>query len=164
VYTNLRKLRDDLPAFAPDHFVCVPLVLHTLHTRVCQRLAAASRLRAAVAGALLAASLHYVRAARVAHGESLAHALPVGAARPSSATGEAEAAASTSGGAGAAAPAEAARWGERLRAALLVALLGPLHALAQRLVFGKVRARCGLLCSSGTRLIALRGPGASRPT
>lgn len=33
VYSSIRKLKDDLVAFKPDHFVCVPLVLDTLHTR-----------------------------------------------------------------------------------------------------------------------------------
>jgi hypothetical protein len=34
VLTTVRKFRDDLTAFPPDHLVCVPLVLDTLHSRV----------------------------------------------------------------------------------------------------------------------------------
>ena len=34
VYTNRLRLRDDLSSHAPDHFVCVPLVLELLHGRV----------------------------------------------------------------------------------------------------------------------------------
>ncbi|EFN50517.1 hypothetical protein CHLNCDRAFT_139443, partial [Chlorella variabilis] len=31
VYSNIRKFREDLTAHPPDYFVCVPLVLDTLH-------------------------------------------------------------------------------------------------------------------------------------
>ncbi len=34
VYSNIRKFKDDLPLFRPDFFVCVPLVLDTLHAKV----------------------------------------------------------------------------------------------------------------------------------
>ena len=37
VYSNIKKFRDDLTAYPPDFFVCVPLVLDTLHSRVRQR-------------------------------------------------------------------------------------------------------------------------------
>ncbi len=124
MYTNLRRFREDLTAFPPDHFVCVPLVLDTLHTRVRQRLAEGGKARAAVAGALLAAGCAYVRARRVVQGVSLAAA--------AQALGQG----AEGGGLGGAA-AGAVRW---LAAAVAAALLAPLNALAGRLVFGKVRA------------------------
>lgn len=34
VLSSVRHLREDLPAVAPDHLVCVPLVLDTLHAKV----------------------------------------------------------------------------------------------------------------------------------
>ena len=34
VYSTIKKFRDDLQQFPPDFFVCVPLVLDTLHSRV----------------------------------------------------------------------------------------------------------------------------------
>ena len=34
VYTNIRKFKEDLGRYPPHHFVCVPLVLHTLYGRV----------------------------------------------------------------------------------------------------------------------------------
>lgn len=129
MYTNLRRFREDLTAFPPDHFVCVPLVLDTLHTRVRQRLAEGSKARAAVAGALLAASCAYVRARRVVQGASLAAA--------AQALGQGQA--GEGGGLGGAAAA-AVRW---LAAAVAAALLAPLNALAGRLVFGKVRVAGG---------------------
>ncbi|GLI62125.1 hypothetical protein VaNZ11_004661 [Volvox africanus] len=121
VYTNIRRLRDDLTAFTPDHFVCVPLVLDTLHTRVQQRLSAAPRHRAAIASALLAAGVAFVQARRIMMGLSVQQALPtislVGLVR---------------------------RWVQILGAALLAALLAPLHWLASKLVYGKVREALGL--------------------
>ena len=34
VYSNIKKFREDLTTYPPDFFVCVPLVLDTLHSRV----------------------------------------------------------------------------------------------------------------------------------
>lgn len=34
IYTNIKRFRDDLGRFPPAYFVCVPLVLDTLHSRV----------------------------------------------------------------------------------------------------------------------------------
>eukprot|EP00198_Chlamydomonas_reinhardtii_P001953 XP_001691289.1 long-chain-fatty-acid CoA ligase [Chlamydomonas reinhardtii] len=62
VYTNIRRLRDDLVAHPPDHLVCVPLVLDTLHARVVQKIQAGPRHRAAIATALLAAGAAYALA------------------------------------------------------------------------------------------------------
>ena len=37
MYTNIRRFKDDLSTtYPPDHFVCVPLVLDTLHKKVRQ--------------------------------------------------------------------------------------------------------------------------------
>ncbi|EFJ49638.1 hypothetical protein VOLCADRAFT_120723 [Volvox carteri f. nagariensis] len=118
VYTNIRRLRDDLTAFTPDHFVCVPLVLDTLHARVRQRLAAGPRHRAAIATALLAAGAAY-------------HALP-------------PADRGTSDGLVATAAGLARRWAQILGAAVLAALLTPLHWLASKLVYGKIREALGI--------------------
>jgi long-chain acyl-CoA synthetase len=34
VFTSLHHFRSDLTAHPPDHFVCVPLVLDTLYSKV----------------------------------------------------------------------------------------------------------------------------------
>ena len=34
VYTNIRRFKEDLTAYPPHFFICVPLVLDTLYTRV----------------------------------------------------------------------------------------------------------------------------------
>ncbi|KAG2495193.1 hypothetical protein HYH03_006799 [Edaphochlamys debaryana] len=125
-YTNVRRLRDDLTAFPPDHLVCVPLVLDTLHSRVRQKLATASAARAAIATALLAAGAAYVRARRVAEGLSVQHALP---AKGAEAGGMA---------------AYVRRWVDVVSAALLSAVLAPLQALASKLVYSKIREALGV--------------------
>ncbi len=33
-FTTIRKFRDDLTVYPPDHLICVPLVLDTLYNRV----------------------------------------------------------------------------------------------------------------------------------
>ena len=35
VYTSIRRFREDLTKFPPQFFVCVPLVIDTLQTKVC---------------------------------------------------------------------------------------------------------------------------------
>lgn len=116
VYSSIRKLRDDLPLYQPDHFVCVPLVLDTLHARIMQRLRSATPLRAAVATALLGAGIAYVRARRVVDGVALQFALP-GSQRS---------------------------WAQLAAAALMSVLLRPLHMLASKLVYSKIREALGI--------------------
>ncbi|KAG2449926.1 hypothetical protein HYH02_000030 [Chlamydomonas schloesseri] len=139
VYTNIRRLRDDLVAHPPDHLVCVPLVLDTLHTRVMQKIRAGPPHRAAIATALLAAGAAYVRARRVAQGLSVRHALPPKKdAAAAAEEGPVEQGVSWS-------PVEVARrWAVRLGAALLTALLAPLQALASLLVYRKIREGLGV--------------------
>ncbi|GFR52124.1 hypothetical protein Agub_g14639 [Astrephomene gubernaculifera] len=141
VYTNIRRLRDDLSSYPPDHFVCVPLVLDTLHSRVRQRLAAGPRHRAAIASALLAAGVAYVRARRIVKGISLQHALPAGNDEEGA---EAAAGAGKGSGAGGGVLALLRRFSQVVGAAVLMALLAPLHALAGVLVYGKIRAALGV--------------------
>lgn len=71
VFSNTRRLRDDLQASPPDHFVCVPLVLDALHARVLGVLRRAPPVRRALAGALLAAAAAYTAARRVVRGVAL---------------------------------------------------------------------------------------------
>lgn len=74
VYSNIRKFKDDLAVFPPDHLVCVPLVLDSLYNRVMGRLRAAGAFKAAVVAALMAASVAHVRARRVVDGVALQYA------------------------------------------------------------------------------------------
>lgn len=114
VYSNIRKFREDLTAHPPDYFVCVPLVLDTLHGKVMATLKKSSAVRRALALGLLAAAAAYVRARRVVEGLDLQYAVQ---ARPASAL--------------------ALAW-------LKMRLLAPLHWLCQRLVAAKVRTALGI--------------------
>jgi len=127
VFTSVRKLREDLPRFHPDHLVAVPLVLDSLHAKIVARLQAASAVRRAVATTLVAAAIAHVRARRVVEGTSLQYAVQP---RPLHAL---------------------------LAAALMAAFTRPLHWLAQKLVFSKVREAVGVrgtIISGGGSLAA----------
>lgn len=127
VFTSIRKFREDLTVHPPDHFVCVPLVLDTLHNKVMAKLKTESEVKKALIFSLLAASQVYVKARRLLKGTSLNWAL----APP---------------------PLMAVLW-----AKLLAAVLKPLHALAHKLVYTKVRAALGVrqtLVSGGGSLAA----------
>ncbi|GBF88603.1 long-chain-fatty-acid-ligase [Raphidocelis subcapitata] len=113
-YTSKLRFREDLTAVGPDHFVCVPLVLEMLHAKVMAKLRSEKGVKGAIVKALLAASLAYVAANRVALGTALAYAR-------------------------AAPPLGVAVW-----ASLLAALLRPIHRIADALVFAKVRAALGI--------------------
>mmetsp|Transcript_25990 Transcript_25990/g.56652 ORF Transcript_25990/g.56652 Transcript_25990/m.56652 type:complete len:725 (+) Transcript_25990:195-2369(+) len=114
VYSNIRKFKDDLPHFKPNFFVCVPLVLDTLHSRVMQKLHAMSPVARVVVDALMAASLGYVRAMRVVNGVALQHAVKP---RPAAAL---------------------------LLASITALLLRPLHMLASQAVYKKIREAIGI--------------------
>lgn len=114
VYSNIRKFRDDLTAYPPDHFVCVPLVLATLYDKVMVKFKAESALRRSIITALLAASVAYVRARRTVQGMDLRWATTP---RPPHVLALALA---------------------------VAAALAPLHALATKLVHSKIRAALGI--------------------
>jgi len=127
VYTSIRRFKEDLTAFPPDHLVCVPLVLDTLRTRVLATLKKASTVRRIMAGWLLAAALAYARAKRVVQGLDIRFAVT---RRPVI---------------------------ELFKAFVLAAFLAPFNALSQRLVGAKVRAALGVkgcIISGGGSLAA----------
>lgn len=68
VYTSVRKFRDDLTVYPPNHLVCVPLVLQSLHSRVMAMLRKAPFFRRTLALGLLAAAINFCRAKRVVDG------------------------------------------------------------------------------------------------
>lgn len=108
-YTNAASLKADLKEVKPDSLITVPLVLGTLYTRVLTGLAAAGRAKAVVATFLLAAGAAHVRALRVINGVDLRFAL----APPDVFTA--------------------------LLARVVAAVTSPLHRLAEKLVYPKVR-------------------------
>ncbi|KFM23197.1 Long-chain-fatty-acid-CoA ligase FadD15 [Auxenochlorella protothecoides] len=127
VFTSVRHFRDDLQRHPPTYFVCVPLVLETLYSRVKHMLTRASLVRRTLATSLLAAALAYTRARRVVNEESLAYVCT-----------------------GTPLLAFARAW-------LVTMLLAPLNWLAQKLVVSKVRAGLGVsrgIVSGGGSLAA----------
>ena len=74
VYTSARKMKEDLSRFTPDYFVCVPLVLDTLRSRVLSTLRKSSAIRRAIASSLLSASISMIRARRILSGTDVVFA------------------------------------------------------------------------------------------
>lgn len=114
VITNIRKFKDDLTAYPPDHFVCVPLVLDTLYNKVMAKLRSGSAVARTVALTLINAAMAFVCARRTLQGVDLRYALTP--PRPL----------------------------VLLRAAALCVVLWPLFAAARALVARKVRAALGV--------------------
>lgn len=126
VHTTIPKFGQDLAKYKPDHFVCVPLVLDTLHGRIMSKLKSTPGIKGKIAMTLVAASITYVRNKRIADGLALQHATK-----------------------------EAARSiGTYLMALITSVLLTPLYGLAQKIVFGKVREAVGvqqsIICGGGS--------------
>lgn len=113
-YTNIRKFRDDLTKYPPHHFVCVPLVLNTLYDKVMAKFKQESSARRTLISAFMSASTAYVRARRVVEGLALQFAQT---ARPTA---------------------------QLVQASLVMFALAPIHALATKLVYSKIRAALGI--------------------
>ena len=115
VYTSVAKFRQDLQRMPPEIFVTVPLVLDTLYSKVMQTLAKdPSALKKALAFGFLALSQKFIEARRVKEGVSLDYAT--------------------------AAPGLLAA----VRASVVYMLLWPVHQLATKLVYGKIKAAIGI--------------------
>eukprot|EP00798_Chlamydomonas_sp_ICE-L_P017421 gene17421-23723_t len=126
VFTSIPRFSQDLAKYTPNHFVSVPLVLDTLHSRVMKKLKAMPAPRMKIAMMLVAASLAYVRAKRVVDGTALAHAMKHSARTV----------------------------GTFMVAWLTVAFLTPVYSLAQKMVFTKVKEAVGvknnIVCGGGS--------------
>lgn len=127
VYTTIKHFRDDLTKYPPSYFVCVPLVLDTLHSRVWQTIKRGSALKSALARLFVKISTRYVRACRVTQGMDIQYAV-----KPPSAA--------------------ALLW-----SIVVAAVLAPLHWLAGRLVYGKIRVALGV------RRAVVSGGGSLQP-
>lgn len=71
VYSNVKKFASDLVAVKPDYFVCVPLVLESLYSKIMQKIKAASLISRTIALWLIAKSISHIRAMRIIQGVSL---------------------------------------------------------------------------------------------
>ncbi|GMH32583.1 hypothetical protein BSKO_00417 [Bryopsis sp. KO-2023] len=75
VYSSVKTLKRDLQSYPPDIFICVPLVLQSLHSKVMRQLRSASFIRKTLALTLLDASMAYIKNRRTIDGVSLEHAV-----------------------------------------------------------------------------------------
>ncbi|GJP72619.1 hypothetical protein CLOP_g3388, partial [Closterium sp. NIES-67] len=121
VYSNVKSFKEDLVKHPPDYFVAVPLVFEVLYSGVQKKLAAASAARAAVAKFLMKISCLHKEALRVWTGLAVLRSQE-----------------STQG------LMFAKALVETLGAGLLALVLLPLHLLAEKLVYAKVKAAIGI--------------------
>lgn len=76
VFTNIRNMKKDLQKYALDHFVCVPLILDTLYSRILATMTKnVPAIRRLVATFLLHAATEFIKAKRVLNGTDLRYAL-----------------------------------------------------------------------------------------
>lgn len=118
VYSSVKTFKEDLMSHPPDHFVAVPLVFEVLYNGVQRKLASAPPSRQKVAKLLISASQKYMDAVREWRGLALQSVRT--ASHPVTSF---------------------ARW---VLAGIVAALLFPVHLLASKLVFSKVRAALGI--------------------
>eukprot|EP00803_Ostreobium_quekettii_P002616 evm.model.scf_940.1 EVM.evm.TU.scf_940.1 scf_940:7095-14522(-) len=114
VYSTVATLKRDLAQHQPDYFVCVPLILDTLYSKVMSQLRKSSVVRRFIALWLLFLSTAFVRAQRVVQGVAVEHAR---APRPLASL---------------------------FIAVLLTIFLRPLHWIANILVHRKLRSAIGV--------------------
>lgn len=131
IYSSVKTFKEDLSKFPPDYFLAVPLVFDILYNGVQKKLAEGSAIKVKVATGLVKASENYAKAMRVVQGLDLA------SAQNNSGNGQA-----------------VVQW---VLAAVTAALLLPLHLLAVRLVYSKIRAALGI------RKAAISGGGSLPP-
>lgn len=110
VTSNVRNFRSDLETYPVDFLTVVPLILEALMNRVKKRIQEASAVKRTIVLSLFAVSNHYVATRRVAQGTALEYAIT-----------------------------PAPVW-QRLWCRLVTFLLAPLHALADKIVYSKIRA------------------------
>lgn len=75
VYTNVRKLKEDLQQFPSEHFVCVPLILDTLRSRILAALRRAGKFKRFLAMFLMSAAIKMVQARRLVLGTDISFAI-----------------------------------------------------------------------------------------
>eukprot|EP00897_Mesotaenium_endlicherianum_P006596 jgi/Mesen1/5965/ME000301S05096 len=114
VYSSVKTFKEDLTVYPPDYFIAVPLVYDILYNGVQKKLAESDK-KKKIAGFFLAVSQRYMDACRVLRGLDLESAR-----RPASSAVQSA--------------------GQLALAAATAALLLPLHLLAVKLVYSKIRA------------------------
>ncbi|KAJ4846059.1 Long-chain-fatty-acid--[acyl-carrier-protein] ligase AEE15, chloroplastic [Turnera subulata] len=118
VYTTVRNLKDDLKLYQPHYTISVPLVYETLYSGIQKQISTSSALRKLVALTFLRISLAYMEFKRIYEGTYLTR----NQEQPSYLV-------------------SALDW---LWARIFAAILFPLHILASKLVYSKIRSAIGI--------------------
>ncbi|CAL9037783.1 probable acyl-activating enzyme 16, chloroplastic isoform X2 [Musa acuminata AAA Group] len=118
VYTNIKRLKDDLKLYQPQYLISVPLVYETLYSSIQKQISSSSHARKFVALMLIKVSLLYMEAKRIYEGgfltkEHIQESLII----------------------------VVKDW---LWARIVAVLLWPLHTLAMKLVYSKIHSAIGI--------------------
>ncbi|GLU10211.1 hypothetical protein SLE2022_270310 [Rubroshorea leprosula] len=118
VYTTVKHLKDDLRQYQPHYLISVPLVYETLYSGIQKQISTSSTARKIIALTLISVSLAYVELKRIHEGLCLTR----NQKQPSYLVSMLD-------------------W---LWARLIAALLWPIHVLAKKLVYNKIRSAIGI--------------------
>ncbi|CAL9145662.1 unnamed protein product [Musa hybrid cultivar] len=118
VYTNIKRLKDDLKLYQPQYLISVPLVYETLYSSIQKQISSSSGARKFVALMLIKVSLLYMEAKRIYEGgfltkEHIQESLII----------------------------VVKDW---LWARIVAVLLWPLHTLTMKLVYSKIHSAIGI--------------------
>eukprot|EP00889_Picochlorum_renovo_P007317 jgi/Picre1/34347/NNA_001819.t1 len=76
VFTNIRNMKKDLQKYTLDHFVCVPLILDTLYSRILATMTKnVSVIRGLIATTLLHAAIEFTKNRRILNGTDVRYAV-----------------------------------------------------------------------------------------
>ncbi|KAG8662022.1 probable acyl-activating enzyme 16, chloroplastic isoform X2 [Manihot esculenta] len=118
VYTTVRNLREDLKHYQPHYMISVPLVYETLYSGVHKQISTSSTIRKLVAFAFIKVSLAYTKLKRIYEGTYLTRSRKE--------------------------PPYLVLVLDCLWARIVAAILLPMHILADKLVYSKIRSAIGM--------------------
>ncbi|XP_050879372.1 probable acyl-activating enzyme 16, chloroplastic isoform X1 [Lathyrus oleraceus] len=118
IYTTVRNLKDDLGVYQPHLMVSVPLVFETLYSGIMKQISTSSRIRKHVALTFIRVSLRYMECKRVYEGKCLTKNQK--------------------------SPSYLYAMLDWLWARTMAAILYPVHMLANKLVYSKIRSAIGI--------------------
>ncbi|XWS35197.1 hypothetical protein CRYUN_Cryun21dG0105500 [Craigia yunnanensis] len=118
VYTIVRNLKDDLRNYQPDYMISVPLVYETLYSGIQKQISASPNARKLIALSFIRVSLAYTELKRIYEGLCLTRNQKQ--------------------------PSYLVSILDYLWARIIAAILWPLHVLAKKLVYEKIRSAIGI--------------------
>ncbi|KAK6161688.1 hypothetical protein DH2020_005069 [Rehmannia glutinosa] len=118
VYTTVKNLREDLRRYQPHYVISVPLVYETLYSGIQKQIRTSSAARKLVALLFLKISLAYMEAKRIYEGKCLARNLEQ--------------------------PSHLSALFDWMWARIVATILFPLHTLAKKIVYSKIKSAIGI--------------------